>query len=189
MGRFKGTKGMILLAIIVVLIVGYYFYLSNMPSEKESVEDVTISAVQGVLLRDLEKNYPPTPKEVVKYYSEITQCFYNGDISDEDILLLGAKANELYDTELKNNKTEEQYEFDLKADIIEFAEKNIKISSFSTSPSTDVEYYTKDGFDFAKLYCVYSIRQGTSMSSTSMTFLLRKDEQKHWKIFGWELTK
>lgn len=186
MGRFKGLKGTVLLIIMVMLVVGYYFYLSNRQTEPKE-EDVRISAVQDVLLRDMEKNYPPSPKEVVRYYSLITQCFYNEKLSEEDLEQLAVRAQELYDEDLAANKTYEQYMDDLKEDIAEFDRDEMEISSFATSSSTDVEYFTQDGREWARLYCVYSIRQRTAMFSTNEVFILRKDDAGHWKIYGWDV--
>lgn len=189
MSRFKGTKGVILLIVMIGLIVGYYFYLSNRPITENAEEDVLVSAVQEILLRDMEKNYPPSPKEVVKYYSLITQCFYNDKLTDEELNALAFRAQELYDTELIANKTQEQYLIDLRADIDKFTKDELKISSFTTSASTDVEYFSESGYEWARLYCTYSVRQRTSMLSTTEVFLLRKDDAGHWKIYGWDLAE
>ena len=62
--------------ILVALVAGYYYYLTNMRKPKGVDETETASAVEEVLLRNLDKNYPPSAKEVVKYYGEITKCFY-----------------------------------------------------------------------------------------------------------------
>ena len=73
-GKFKleGKKGFIIVIVLLILVVGYYFYLSNRDVEPKE-EDVELTEAQELLLRDLERNYPPTPKEVVKYYFEITK--------------------------------------------------------------------------------------------------------------------
>lgn len=189
MSRFKGTKGVILLIVMIGLIVGYYFYLSNRPITENAEEDVLVSAVQEILLRDMEKNYPPSPKEVIKYYSLITQCFYNDKLTDEELDALAFRAQELYDAELIANKTQEQYLIDLREDIDKFAKDELKISSFTTSASTDVEYFSESGYEWARLYCTYSVRQRTSMLSTTEVFLLRKDDAGHWKIYGWDLAE
>lgn len=189
MSRFKGTKGVILLIVMIGLIVGYYFYLSNRPITENAEEDVLVSAVQEILLRDMEKNYPPSPKEVIKYYSLITQCFYNDKLTDEELDALAFRAQELYDVELIANKTQEQYLIDLREDIDKFAKDELKISSFTTSASTDVEYFSESGYEWARLYCTYSVRQRTSMLSTTEVFLLRKDDAGHWKIYGWDLAE
>ena len=55
-------------------------YLSNRKVEQK---DTTVTAVQNVILRNLETDYPPSPKEVVKYYSDISKCLYNETYTDE----------------------------------------------------------------------------------------------------------
>ena len=65
----------------------------------------------------------------------------------------------------------------------------MKISSYTTSSSTDVETFTKDNYEWARLYCMFNIRKGTDMLATTERFLMRKDEAGHWKIYGWELAE
>lgn len=184
----QGIKGMIIMLVLLALILGYYAYLSNR-SKKDKSEEVVISAVQEVLMRDMEKNYPPTPKEVLKYYSELTQCFYNEELTEEELKDLGMRARELYDDELVANQTEEEYLSDLEFDVASFHSKGLTVFSFSTSSSTDVEEFTMDGRKWARLYCIYNLRQGSDMLSTQEVFLMRKDEDGHWKIYGWDLVE
>lgn len=186
MSRFKGVKGTIILIIMVALIVSYYFYLSNKTvAEKE--ESTKITEVQSILLDNLDISYPPSPREVVKYYGEITKCFYNEEYTEEELKALALKIRELYDAELVSNQTEEQYMNDLHEDIENFRQNNYTISSYSTSSSIDVTYFSRDGFEFAKLYCVFTIRQGTKLQLSTEQFLLRKDDEGHWKIYGWKM--
>ena len=63
------------------------------------------------------------------------------------------------------------------------------ISSYNTSSSTDVYYFTEDNYDFARLYCTYNVRMGTVMQSIEEIFLLRMDLEGHWKIYGWDEAK
>lgn len=187
MKRFKGTKGMICLLILILMLVGYYYYLSNRSINKTKQNgDVELSPVQEVLLRELDKNYPPTPKEVMKYYLEITKCMHNEEITDEELHDLATKIRGLFDDELNANKTEDEYITDLKSEITTFKDNKYTISNYSTSVSTDVDYFTTDNYDFAKLYCTYYIRAQGSTQTLEEVFLLRKDENSHWKIYGWK---
>lgn len=188
MKRFKTPRGtfFLFLAIIFVLVA---CFLLNLKIEKNRSKGDTLTAVQNVLLRDLEKYYPPTPKEVVKYYSEITKCFYNETYTEEELQALAAKAKELYDDELAANKNDEQYLKDLKSEITAFKEGDCAISDYATSPSTDVDFFQEDGYKFARLYCTYYVRKGTAMQQVEEVFLLRLDEKEHWKIYGWDLVK
>jgi hypothetical protein len=61
------------------------------------------------------------------------------------------------------------------------------ISSCAVSSSADVDYYSVDENEFARLYCTFNLRKGTSLGSVEEVFLLRKDQKGHWKIYGFKL--
>lgn len=191
MKMFKGTKGMVILVFLVLLVLGYYFYLSNrsMPEKTEEISVETMTVSQKILSRNLETNYPPSPREVVKYFSEITECYYNEEHTDEELRDLGLKMREIYDDDLVANQTEEMYLSLLKSDVEEYKQNNRTISHFSPSSSVDVETFTKDGYECAKLYCVYDINQDGLLYQTTLCFILRKDENAHYKIYGWKAVK
>ena len=84
------------------------------------------TAVHDVILRNLETNYPPTPKEVVKYYSEITKCLHNENYTDEQFEQMADKLLALYDEELAENNPKDQYLKDLKNDIKEFRDSGFR---------------------------------------------------------------
>lgn len=181
-----GVKLAIIIGILIIFVVGYYYYLSNRQTEQEEqIKELT--QVQEVLLRDMEWDYPPTPKEVVKYYSEITECYYNEEYTDDELENLSRKAMVLFDEELASYNPWVTYIKDLEADIDEFKEKGITILSYSTSPSTDVDYYENDEGEWARLRCSYTLKQGTKTQKVNEIFLLRKDADGRWKIYGWDL--
>lgn len=187
MKKFKMPTSIIIIVVSVAVIIGLYYFLSNRDTKTTpEVTDTQITAVQNVLLRDLEKNYPPTPKEVLKYYSDITQCFYSNAYSEEELTELAQRAMDLYDDELAANQNEEEYLTNLKAEIDSYKQKDWNITSYSTSASTDVEYFSEDGDDWAQLYVTYNVRQATMIVKVTEQFLLRKDDDGHWKIFGWD---
>lgn len=186
--EFKGVKGAIIFVVLAAMLLAYYFYLSNhSKAMKAGTTQDTITPVQNVLLRNLEADYPPTPKEVVKYYSELTQCLYNEELSDKEIEQLGERARELYDEELNENNEEGQYLMDLRADIESFNNQSIRISSYALPASTDVDYFTEGGRECAKIYCTYSIRQESNLTYSRELFVLRKADDGRWKILGWDL--
>lgn len=70
----KGIRIVGIAIICIGIIVGYYYYLSN--HGKKDVENSTeISKVDEALSRDLAKDYPPTPREVVKFYNKLRSVF------------------------------------------------------------------------------------------------------------------
>lgn len=190
MKRFRGTKGIIILVMMMVLVIGYFYYLSNRTVSSDNktatVNTEKISPVATVLLRNLDINYPATPKEVVKYYAELTKVLYNEEYTDEEFQALAVKIQQLYDPELVANKEQSEYLQDLKDEIEAFHTNKWTISTYWTSSSTDVERFTEDGYEFARLYCTFTIQQSGGNGSSNEVFLLRKDEKEHWKIYGWK---
>lgn len=180
------VKGIIVILVLVCLVGGYYYYLTNKKQDKVQEEDVKATAVQEVLMRNLDSSYPPSPREVVKYFGEITQCLLGESYSDEEFQKLAMQAQKLYDSELIANKTQQQYIEDLKWDINVFKEDGIVISSYTPASSVDVEEFTKDGYKCARLTCSFTLRKGAYLEANEEVFVLRKDEEGHWKIYGWQ---
>ncbi len=185
------TGRKILAIVIVVLFVAaillLFIYQNNKTQTSYTEDEVVISNVDSVVLRNLDINYPPTPKELLKYYSEITTCFYQDNLSEEDLIRLAQTARKLYDEELCAGVTEEEYIESLKEDILEFNSLGVVVSGYTVSSSTDVEEYEIDGREYARLYATYRLRQGTEYIYTNEVFVMRRDEDGHWKILGWEL--
>lgn len=169
---------------LLTLLVGYYAYLSG--KDREEKEEVTMTPVQEALSRDMQNDYPATPKEVLKYYNEILKCFYNEECTEEEIDDLGQKARELYDAELLEANELGTYLMRLRAEIADYKEKERRIASSAVATSTNVDYFEEDGFEFARIMCVYNIMEGEVSNPTRQVYLLRKDEDRHWKIYGWE---
>ncbi|MCR5107504.1 MAG: hypothetical protein K6B28_05010 [Lachnospiraceae bacterium] len=171
----------------VLLIVLFAFLINKRPSKAENVTKST--PVQDLLAQNLNGNYPPTPKEVVKLYSEYTRCFYSETYTDEELEALALKSRELLDEELVGNQTDAEFLESLKTDIARYKQENRAISSYSVASAADVEYNTFDGHDWALLNCIYSMRVGTAIAPVNEQFLLRKDASGHWKIYGWQLVE
>lgn len=186
--KLNSYKGVIITLVLAVLIIIYYRHMSSVSSGKEEADVVVnASVVTQTLQRNLTTNYPATPKEVIKYFSEITQCYYNEEYTDQELLALADQMLLLYDDELVSYKTHEDYILDLKTDIKLYKDNNYTISSYAPSASTDVEFFTEDGYEWARIWCIYTIRSGKNTKPIQEVFILRKDEKSHWRIFGWQL--
>lgn len=183
-----GIKIIIIGIILAALVVGYFFYLSKKVQNTQE-EVVESTQVQVVLLRDLDKNYPPSPKEVIKYFNEVSTCFYNETYTEDELYELAMKIQGIYDDELIANKSEERYLEDLKAAIQEMKANKRSISSCEISASTDVEFFYEEEDYCARLYCTYNVKQESMTLKNTVIFVLRQDEDKHWKILGWDVAK
>ena len=64
----KNTKFMIIIVVCVCVILGGYYYLTNRNNAKEE-ENITLTEIQELTTKNLDKNFPATPREVVKLYS------------------------------------------------------------------------------------------------------------------------
>lgn len=181
----NGIKVFVIGLILIGLVLGYFFYLS-VRKGKDTDEDTQVGAAQEILMRNLDKNYPPSPREVLKYFGEFVQCFYGEEYTEEEFVQLAMKVQELYDDELIANKTQEQYVEDLRWDIAQFKDQNTVVSSYSLPSSTDVNFFTQDGYSWARLYVEFTLRTGTHLNLANEIFLLRRDDNGHWKIYGWE---
>ena len=183
----RTTQGTIIITLLILAIVGYYCYLVNRSNDSSTSK--TLTAVENVLLRDLSTNYPPSPKEVVKYYSDIMKCFYNEECTENEVESLASKARELFDEELNDYNEWGSYIISLKDEIKEYKDNKRRVSSYSVASSTDVDYFTADGYSFARLRCSYNVIQGKETESIMQVYLLRKDVENHWKIYGWDLAE
>lgn len=179
----KGPKSAAVLAVMVITVFALYYYLVN--KVERSDPEVETSAVEDVLLKNLETDYPATVREVIKYYNEIMSCYYSENPTDEELKKLADKAMELYDAELVDYQSEEMYMEDLKAEIATFAASDTVLSHVALSSSTAVDYYTYNGRECAQIRCIYTMRQKTSLMTIKEVYVLRKDDSGRWKILGW----
>lgn len=170
--------------ILIVGVVGYYSYLSQ--KSRNASAEAAQSKIQMLLSRDLGKEYPPTPKEVVKYFTELQKCMYNEECTAEEMKQLGIKSRELFDAELQDNNPLDDYIPLLKTDIETFHEEKKQILSISLPASVSVDHFSEDGFEFARLYCKYSVMEKGKSSQVQIVYLLRKDDSGQWRIYGWD---
>ena len=178
------TKITVLFIVLLVLVVGYYAYLSG--THRTEQQEAVMSEVDTALARDLDNNYPATPKEVIKYYNDLMKCFYNEECTAEELQDLGRKSLQLFDEELQKNNDEDTYLIRLQGEVQNYKDNKRKITSVSLAPSTNVDYYSVDGYSFARISCGYTMTENGKKTSTVMVYLLRRDDSRRWKIYGWE---
>lgn len=185
-GKTDIFKSGIVILIFVVGMLGYYYYLSNHTSGVTE-ENVKLTVAQELINRNLSYTYPPSPREVVKFYSEITKCFYNETYSSAELEQLAEQAYRLYDEKLKDENDWNAYLVNLMVQINAYKENNIRISSYFLPSSDDVEYYSRGEGKYAKMTCSYVVQSGSHKKTVDEIFVLHKDEEGHWRIVGWQL--
>ncbi len=173
------------LCIVVIVSVYLFFMRSSQPSVEDSVE---ITEVQKLTTRNLDTNYPETPREVVKFYSRIICAYYSENYTDEELLLLGDQALALFDEKLLENNPRDSYFESLKAEIEEYRADDRRILSWGVSKSSDITYDEVNGNNFAFVNATYFLHSNTMSTYAKQTYELRKDAQGRWKILAFYKT-
>ena len=68
----------------VLLICGAFFFFTKDNGQKET----ELTEVQTIITKDLDANYPKTPREVVKLYNRIVKCYYSEEKESEECEIL-----------------------------------------------------------------------------------------------------
>ncbi|MBU5231415.1 DUF6715 family protein, partial [Agathobacter rectalis] len=68
--------GIVIIAIVLIAGISGTFYMVNSNSQKKVQKEKTLTDIQKITSKDLDKNYPQTPREVVKLYNKILSCYY-----------------------------------------------------------------------------------------------------------------
>ena len=104
----SGVIKAVITILIILLIVGAYYFFTT--QRRTSVEDtVELTEIQKLITKNLDANYPATPREVVKYYNRILECFYDDTYTDDELESLADQARKLLDDELLENNPRDQY--------------------------------------------------------------------------------
>lgn len=186
----KYGRTIIVIAVLVALGLGYYYYLANKDTGKDATDIAADTSEVSVLIsKDIMANYPESPKDVVNLYARITKAYYDTSLTDEQIEALGKQARLMFDDELKNTQTDADFFEKLKEDIGNYNSTKTRISSYVIQSATKTKYSTFKGRQYASIALVYYLRQGDKLIDSPTKFTLRKDDDGHWKILFWELTE
>lgn len=186
----KYGRTIIVIAVLVALGLGYYYYLANKDTGKDATDIAADTSEVSVLIsKDIMANYPESPKDVVNLYARITKAYYDTSLTDEQIEALGKQARLMFDDELKNTQTDADFYEKLKEDIGNYNSTKTRISSYVIQSATKIKYSTFKDRQYASIALVYYLRQGDKLIDSPTKFTLRKDDDGHWKILFWELTE
>ena len=186
----KYGRTIIVIAVLVALGLGYYYYLANKDTGKDATDIAADTSEVSVLIsKDIMANYPESPKYVVNLYARITKAYYDTSLTDEQIEALGKQARLMFDDELKNTQTDADFYEKLKEDIGNYNSTKTRISSYVIQSAAKTKYSTFKDRQYASIALVYYLRQGDKLIDSPTKFTLRKDDDGHWKILFWELTE
>ena len=176
-------KSIVLLALGAVVVVGLYFMFVGSKKSPEE-EQYNLTAVDEITTTNLEKNYPENPRMVVDLYAKTMQVLYKEEYTEgqQDKMLYVLKG--IMDDEL----LEKQVDFSrsMKNEISERKEGDYSISNYLVQ-NTEPEVVTVSGKKMCNVQCLFSLRKGTSTVANYYQFILRQDDDKRWKILGWDV--
>lgn len=175
----------IVMLVIALAIISFYFYwlYRIKPQDGSSMENMT--EVEKLLSKDLELNYPETPREVVKLFGNMMKVLYD-ELKDDDTEALAMKIRELYDEEFLANNPQETYLNNLYTDIASWKENDRRIANYLLVNKELEQEEVIDGVEYAIIYIAYTIQENGKFTET-WKVLLRQDANKKWKILGWQI--
>lgn len=184
-------KNIRLSAVVILMVIAgiaYYYYLSNRtPSVDATQQAVDNQELGDLISRDIDNNYPQSPKEVVKLYMRIAKQYYAGNITEEQVDGLGKQARKLFDDELKSKQTEDEFLNSLRQEVSDYKNEGRYISDYKIESSKDVRYQTLSNKQYASVDTLFYIRQKDNLIYSYTKFTLRQDNNGRWKILYWEL--
>ena len=166
----------------VLLICGAFFFFTKDNGQKET----ELTEVQKIITKDLETDYPKTPREIVKLYNRIVECYYSEekkreDISKEELKALSKQMLQLLDEEvLLANQEDEYYNFVLD-EIKVFEANDTYIVESEVCGRNDVQEVI-DPNNGDKLAYVGASYFMNTLETIYQKFILREDENGKWKI-------
>ncbi|MDE7311416.1 MAG: hypothetical protein K2N87_07345 [Eubacterium sp.] len=174
--------------LVIVLIVGCYYYMTHRET-KTAEDDVEVTQLHQVLSKQLDSSYPPTPREVIKFYNRILECAYGDEYNEEQFKRLTTQARKLMDEELLANNPLETYQTQFQADVASYKEESRTILKTRVCNTDEVRFREIDGQKCAYVQATYFMKQGKNdFFKTYQSYLLRQDSDKNWKIVAFHLT-
>lgn len=176
-------KSIVLLALGAVVVVGLYFMFVGSKKSPEE-EQYNLTAVDEITTTNLEKNYPANPRMVVELYAKTMQVLYKEEYTEgqQDKMLYVLKG--IMDDELLGQQV--NFSKSMKNEIAERKEGDYSISNYLVQNS-EPEVVTVSGKKMCNVQCLFSLRKGTSTVAAYYQFILRQDDEKRWKILGWDV--
>lgn len=179
--------GVVIAALVCVVLVCGGFWLIKNHADANSGDDVQLTKVQKIIVRDLENNYPETPREVVKLYNQIITAYYEDEYTDKEFESLASQARLLMDDELLANNPEQDYKDAVRSDVADYERRSRTIRQTSVCSTNEVLFLTdqSNGDELAYVTASYFVKEKKQFDKTYQKYVLRKDAQGRWKILNY----
>ena len=183
--RSSLIKTVVMIALVAVVVFAVFFIVVKRgPRDNTTKEESKLTVVDEIVSLDLDRSYPPTPREVVELYLRIRQAMYRQSYTDDQFSQMASRLAGIMDLELLNNQT--NWPLSLRDEVYDRKKNDCSIVSFIVDKSDEVKVSNVNGADLASLCCILGWRRGTHTDNEKYQFLLRKDSEGRWKILGYE---
>ena len=182
----SGPLGTIIFMVLfAAVVIGIYFAITRGKNIDTKEIPAETSEADALIKKDLDWEYPATPREVLKLYCRITKCLYNDDLTDEQIKKLVSQVRNLYSFDLlENNAEDEQIAF-IKGDRVEYKKDKKTIFSFAIDSASNIEYIDTKAGKTALIKMYFTIKAGANMDRSFEEFSLIRQDDGKWKIAAW----
>ena len=189
----KSSLGATIVGILfgAVFIVGIYLTVTRGRQQNAIEADAEVSEANTLISRDLEKDYPATVREVMKYYCRITKCLYSDGVSEVQLTELTDKLRELYTDDLLAANDRTEMIGLIKTEIKNYEKAGSKIQSYNVAESGEIKYYRNETPQRAIINIYFTIKQEKdhSFDRAYEEFVLVQDAKDRWKIMGWRMAE
>ncbi|MCR5684758.1 MAG: hypothetical protein K6G81_04955 [Lachnospiraceae bacterium] len=188
--KSNGIAGTIIaLILMAAIIIGFYLMITRDKREGKLEPNVEVSEASTLLARDLSKDYPQTPREVVKLYCRITKCLYNEELGDKQIEDMVGMLRELYSDELLAQNPADDMVGLVRGEIKHYQSSKMTINSYSIDDSGDIVYNRNIKPAQAVVNIYFTIKEEGVFNRAYEEIMLVEAEPNKWKIMGWRESK
>ena len=178
----------VVMAILAAAIIGGFLFVRNIGTENQETRK-SKSEVEKLMELDLDENYPGTAREVLKINNRLMKCYYNEELTDEQLKALAMQNQKLFDKELLKRNPYDAYVERLKKEIEGYKKSKVTIINIGLQELADAETEERGGYKFCNLLVSYFLKEGNGHKKTNHKYYLREDENGKWKILFWEVTQ
>ena len=167
------------------VIIGLYVMLTRKNEETKAEIPVESSEADILIKKDLDWEYPATPREVVKLYARLTKCIYNDELTEEQMEKLVKQVRNLYSYELLENNAEDEMLAFIKGEIADYRKEGKVIYSYTIDSANNVTTIKTKAGNTALIKMFITLKAGARMDRAFEEFSLIEEASGRWKIAGW----
>ena len=117
----------VVMAILAAAIIGGFLFVRNIGTKNQETRK-SKSEVEKLMELDLDENYPGTAREVLKINNRLMKCYYNEELTDEQLKALAMQNQKLFDKELLKRNPYDAYVERLKKEIEGYKKSKVTIN-------------------------------------------------------------